>query len=65
MNPSLIGQIEAAERGTITIEEARAFIESWPAYQPGELQQRAEALEKLAEIEVGRLRSALRHRRRE
>jgi hypothetical protein len=62
MNPSLAGQLDAAERGAITIEEARAFIEAWPAYQPGEPRQKAAALEKLAEIEVGRLRSRLRQR---
>lgn len=63
MNPSLVWQLEAVERGTITVEEARAFIEAWPGYQAGESRQKAEALEKLAEIEVARLRASLRRRR--
>ncbi len=62
MNPSLTWHLEAAQRGDISIEAARAFIESWPGYQAGELQQKAEALEQLATIEVERLRSALRRR---
>lgn len=65
MNPSLTWHIEAARRGDITVEAARDFIENWPGYQAGELRQKAEALEKLAEIEVERLRSALRRRRGE
>lgn len=62
MNPSLAHQLEAAERGTLSIEAARAFIESWPGNRAGELRQKADALEKLAEIEVARLRSSLRRR---
>ncbi|MGZ8215868.1 hypothetical protein [Methylomagnum sp.] len=65
MNPSLTWQIEAARRGDITVEAARAFIEAWPGYQAGELRQKAEALERLSDIEVERLRSALRRRRGE
>jgi hypothetical protein len=65
MNPSLAGQIEAAALGKIGVDDARAFIEAWPAYQPGELREKAEALERLAEIEVGRLKARLRLRQPE
>lgn len=63
MNPSLAGKIEAARLGAISIDAARTFVEAWPAYRPGELREKAEALEKLAEIEVARLAARLRQRR--
>lgn len=63
MNPSLSEPIEAVQRGTLTIEQARDLIERWPAYQPGEQAQKVQALEKLAEMEVEQLRAALRRRR--
>jgi hypothetical protein len=62
MNPSLSWHIDAVRDRRISSEKARAFIEDWPAYKPGEQAEKAAALEELAKVEIARLRASLRGR---